>query len=64
VRFWLRVISSASPRLAPKLKDCLQESTELVAMITASVITARSNPHRGEAPPTDDDEPPGEAERR
>ncbi|HEY0876177.1 MAG TPA: four helix bundle protein [Vicinamibacterales bacterium] len=54
-RFWLRVISTAYPRLAPKLKDCLEESTELVAMLTASVITAKSNPHRGERPPVDDE---------
>lgn len=58
-RFWLRVIGTAYPALAPKLKDCLQESTELVAMITASVITAKSNPHRGERPSVDDDQRDG-----
>lgn len=55
-RFWLRVISTAYPRVAPKLTDCLQESNELVAMLTASVITAKSNPNRGERTPIDDDD--------
>jgi four helix bundle protein len=55
-RFWLRVISTAYPAVAPKLRNCLQESTELVAMITASVITAKSNPHRGERPSDGEDE--------
>jgi len=48
-RFWLRVISEAIPALAPHFKEHLQESNELVAMLTASVITAKSNSHRGHA---------------
>ena len=46
-RFWLRVIGAAFPASAPALRPHLQESNELIAMITASLITARSNPHRG-----------------
>ena len=53
-RFWLRVIAAAYPAVAPVLTDHLQESNELIAMITASVITAKSNPHRGVPPHSDD----------
>jgi len=49
-RFWLRVLAAAYPPAAPTLASHLQESTELVAMITASILTAKSNPHRGEPP--------------
>jgi len=54
-RFWLRVIAAAYPAVAPNLREQLQESNELVAMITASVITAKSNPHRGSPQQSDDD---------
>ena len=54
-RFWLRVIAAAYPAVAPRLKEHLQESNELVTMLTASVITAKSNPHRGRQPGTDED---------
>jgi four helix bundle protein len=47
-RFWLRVISAACPEVAPTLHDQLQESNELVAMLTASILTAKSNSGRGE----------------
>jgi four helix bundle protein len=47
VNFWLRVIGEAYPGVRGKLFPLLQESTELKAMITASVLTAKSNPHRG-----------------
>jgi len=47
-RFWLRVISAAYPEVAPTLRDQLRESNELVAMLTASLKTAKSNPHRGQ----------------
>jgi len=47
-RFWIRVIAEAYPTKAQILAPRLQESTELVAMLTASIKTARSNPHRGE----------------
>jgi len=49
-RFWLRVIVAAYPALAVQLKPLIQESNELVAMVTASVRTAKSNPHRGQPP--------------
>jgi four helix bundle protein len=54
-RFWLRVIAAAYPAVAPNLREQLQESNELVAMITASVITAKSNPHRGGPQQSDED---------
>ena len=49
-RFWLRVIVAAYPALAVQVKPLIQESNELVAMVTASVRTAKSNPHRGQPP--------------
>jgi four helix bundle protein len=48
-RFWLRVISAAYPEIAPTLRNQLQESNEIVAMVTASIRKAKSNPHRGSA---------------
>jgi four helix bundle protein len=52
-RFWLRVISAAYPGLTPRLIAPLQESNELIAMLSASMITAKSNPERGSAPKPD-----------
>jgi len=49
-RFWLRVVAEAYPHLAARVKPHLQETTEIIAMLTASLRTARSNPHRGTAP--------------
>ena len=46
-RFWLRVIGAAYPATAQRLQSRLQESNELIAMITASIKTAKSNPYRG-----------------
>ena len=47
-RFWLRVVSAAYPQAASPIQPHLGESDELVAMITASILTAKSNPYRGE----------------
>jgi four helix bundle protein len=52
-RFWLRVIAAAYPQTAAKLNPYIQESSELVAMLTASIKTAKSNPGRGEPPPSE-----------
>ncbi|HXG55492.1 MAG TPA: four helix bundle protein [Vicinamibacterales bacterium] len=46
-RFWLRVIADTYPPAAPKIKPQNEEASELIAMITASLKTARSNPGRG-----------------
>lgn len=46
-RFWLRVVAHAYPETAHIIRPRLCESNELVAMITASILTAKSNPHRG-----------------
>lgn len=47
-RFWLRVVAAAYPRFSRCIQPHLAESTELVAMLTASILTAKSNPHRGD----------------
>jgi four helix bundle protein len=49
-RFWLRVIAATYPTAAAKVRPHLEESTEIVAMVTASIRTARSTPARGEPP--------------
>jgi four helix bundle protein len=46
--FWLRVIETTYPSVAAATKPHLQEASELIAMLTASIKTAKSNPHRGE----------------
>ena len=48
-RFWLRVIATSYPRTAEKLAPLIEDSSELVAMLTASIKTAKSNPLRGVA---------------
>jgi len=48
-RYWLRVIVAAEPRFVSLAQPHLKESTELIAMLVASIKTAKSNPHRGEA---------------
>jgi four helix bundle protein len=47
-RFWLRVIAASDPRLEPAVRPHLSEATELIAMLVASIKTAKSNPSRGE----------------
>ena len=47
VRFWLRLIASSEPVLAPGAQPLIKEATEFVAMLTTSVKTAKSNPNRG-----------------
>lgn len=47
-RFWLRVLAAAEPGLASQIRPHVQESLELIAMLTASIKTAKSNPYRGE----------------
>src|SRR5687767_15803205 len=44
-RFWLKVIAASYPQIA---KTFIQESNEIVAMLTASIRTAKPNPNRGE----------------
>ena len=46
-RFWLRLIAASEPSLAARAKPLIIEASEFVAMLTASVKTSRSNPHRG-----------------
>jgi four helix bundle protein len=46
-RFWLRVIGATDPFLQPELQPFLQEANEFIAMLTASLKTARSSPSRG-----------------
>ena len=47
VRFWLRLIAASEPSLAPRAQPLITEASEFVAMLTASVKTAKSNPYRG-----------------
>ena len=54
-RFWLRVIAAAYPALATRLQGYLQESNELIAMLTVSVKTAKSNSSRGQRPVAGDE---------
>jgi hypothetical protein len=46
-RFWLRLIAASEPSLAGRSQPLISEASEFVAMLTASVKTSRSNPHRG-----------------
>ncbi len=47
-RFWLRVIAACEPRFKAGALPLIQESGELIAILTTSVKTAQSNPYRGE----------------
>ncbi|CAN5751761.1 hypothetical protein BH24ACI5_BH24ACI5_07510 [soil metagenome] len=47
-RFWLRVIAATYPAAALEIKAHSEEASELIAMLTASIKTAKSNPDRGE----------------
>lgn len=47
-RFWLRVIAASYPPAASHTRPHVQESSELIAMLIASIKTAKSNPDRGE----------------
>jgi four helix bundle protein len=46
-RFWLRVVAECEPKFHALALPLIQESTELVAILTASVKTAQSNTRRG-----------------
>ena len=46
-RYWLRLISVSEPTLTEKATPLIAEVNELVAIITAIVVKARSNPNRG-----------------
>ena len=50
-RFWLRVIAASEPALAPQAAPLIAEAAEFVAMLTASIKTAKSNPARGHQEP-------------
>ena len=47
-RFWLRLIAVSEPTFAPQATPLIAEASEFVAMLTASVKTARSNANRGQ----------------
>ena len=47
-RFWLRLIAASEPVLKAGALPLIQETTELVAILTSSLKTARSNPFRGD----------------
>lgn len=47
-RFWLRVIAACDPPIAERTRPHVEEASELIAMLVASIKTAKSNPNRGE----------------
>ena len=51
-QYWLRLISVSEPSLQPTADPLIAEASEFVAMLTASVIKAQSNPDRGNPPDT------------
>ena len=46
-RFWLRLITEAESDVRSDALPLIKESNELVAILTAIVINAKSNPSRG-----------------
>ena len=48
VRFWLRLISASEESLAVRAQPLIAEASEFIAMLTAGIKRARSNPHRGQ----------------
>jgi four helix bundle protein len=46
-RFWLRLIAATDPPLQKELQPLLQEANEFIAMLTATLKTARSSQSRG-----------------
>lgn len=48
-RYWLRIIQATESDLKPDVSPLLGEANELVAILTALVRKARSNPDRGGA---------------
>lgn len=53
-RFWLRVIAASEPSFKASALPLIQESSELIAILTACVKKGKSNPNRGE--PAESDE--------
>ena len=49
-RYWLRVIAASEPASSPRATELASEASELVAMLIASIKTAKSNPYRGRRP--------------
>ena len=46
-RFWLRLLAAAEPELRTRTQPLSEEASELVAMLVATIKTARSRPTRG-----------------
>ena len=46
--FWLRLIAACEPSFQPSALPLIQESSELIAILTTSVKTAQSTRKRGE----------------
>ena len=55
-RFWLRVIAASFPAVSQHTAPLTQEASELIAMLTSSINTAKSNPNRGEPRPERNEE--------
>jgi len=48
--YWLRLIAASEQSFRPTADPLCAEASEFVAMLTASIKTARSNPNRGNLP--------------
>ncbi len=48
--YWLRLIAASEPSFRPTADPLCGEASEFVAMLTASIKAARSNPNRGDLP--------------
>jgi four helix bundle protein len=46
-RYWLRLIAESETQMRPSATPLIQESNELVAILTAIVIKAKGNAQRG-----------------
>ena len=46
-RFWLRLISASDPQMRPPAAPLIQESVELIAILTAIVVRAKRSKRRG-----------------
>ena len=46
-RYWLRIARARERSLRPAAKPLIEEASEIIAIITAIILKAKSNPYRG-----------------
>ena len=49
-RHWLRLARGRERSLRPAVAPLIQEASEIIAIITAIILKAKSNPYRGQTP--------------